>query len=104
MLEAGVISNDTYQLQKVNLDGIVINNTIFYAIQKNFVIALEVLFYYNIFGDDSFLAVYPQVHCSWGPHIEMQLGLGFVTSKKGFVPQFANRLIFAPRTRVHNLF
>jgi hypothetical protein len=28
--------------------------------QKNVILAIEVLFYFNIFGDDSFLAIYPQ--------------------------------------------
>jgi hypothetical protein len=28
--------------------------------QKNVILAIEVQFYFNIFGDESFLAIYPQ--------------------------------------------
>ena len=93
-----MLRNETYQLHKVFLDGIVINNTIFYTLQKNLTIALEVLFYFSIFGDDSFFAVYPQVHLGLIPNFELQLGAGFVARKENFVPQIVNKLIFAPRS------
>ena len=57
------------------------------------VIGLEILSYYDVTSTESFLVFYPQIHVDITRTLKVQLGLGFMFNKHGFVPQFAYRVI-----------
>jgi hypothetical protein len=91
----GMFQNKTKKLNKVEIDGIIINNTVFYAIQKNLLVALEVLTFFDFFTGESSVAFYPQVHIKFSTNFELQVGVGLVFSKDKILPQFVHRTIFA---------
>ena len=57
------------------------------------VVGLEVLSYYDVTARESFITFYPQIHVGITETLKVQLGLGFMFNRHGFVPQFAYRVI-----------
>ena len=76
---------------EVDSAGIIFNYTLLYAIYENFLIGVEILIYYDVTGNYSYFAIFPQVQAHFS--MEVQVGPGLVFTKDKIIPKFAHRLI-----------
>ena len=69
----------------------VFNYTLLYILFENFLIGFEILIYYDVTGNYSYFAIFPQIQFHFS--MEIQAGPGLVFTKNKIIPKFAHRVI-----------
>ena len=73
--------------------GLIINNSVFTNLSPRVVVGLEILSYFDVMSNGTFIVFYPQIHVTITTTLTVQLGLGFLFDVKGLAPRFAYRVI-----------
>ena len=83
--------------------GFIFNYSIFYAMSSRLLFGLEIMVFYDVTDNHSYLAFYPQIHAQLTKELEIQVGPGLVFTKTKIIPEFVHRVIVETLPHTHNL-